>query len=988
MISAGVEGRLPYMTYPEPWRGPPKPPPELFLRPKPLPSTTRYMPRNYQCKTEKCAWDPEKLKKALNEIRNGSKIREVGRAFNIPESTLRKQMRAENPGEARLGRKAVFSPVIESQLKEYVLTLAKLFYGLTPKELSRLAFKYAEEHKIIHGFPSNKQAAGKDWLYGFLRRNPEIKLRQPEGTSINRIASFNSESTKKFFANLKVLMDRYHFPPQKIFNMDETGVTVVQKKYPKVYGPKGAKKVGAVISVERGRTITGVFAVSAAGNYCPPMLIYPRKRMSPALQRNGSIGALYACSKKGWINSELFVEWLKHFEKNVNPTETNPVLLILDNHSSHISLEAHRLCRSKFIHMVSLPPHTSDLQPLDLTFLLTNTAYEKILEYELAELLNKAFLKVATMEKSIFGLRTAGIYPLNPDRFTEDDFAAANQMRPLIIEAVPDKKLNPKATKRKCRDKQSSEILTSTPMKEQLEIADERRKISAAKKVNTAKRNVMLLDNEKGSSMKQNKSGKRKKQLSETSSESDVSNPVCDDEEDDFDIFDNSAPMEETSEVCGICKEFGRDRELYNGVNHSTGSGGAVSGGYPNGTRLAPPPARPISKYASPPSIATPVNLAQAKEEQVAATAAAIAADDRTIPDMSPYSPYRLFPHTAQFPHFPYPLCQQPYMLRTSFPPTPLSPMETFSPTAPTATSTFLSPPSTFSPPSVKLPTQPQTNTILRDKRTPPQQSQGRYSISRSPLAPPPAPSQSQAAAAFKVPSGKEGSLKHRILIRPEDNVRTGPLDLQKPPEGRKRLQATMSPPRSPKRTINNNTVSGNFTKGSLIQLHNGEFRRIEDMRTEDFVMSAERSPELRLAESTVVRIEEGQSGTATITLTYNQRRAQVEVESLASHPYFVMGAGWASCDPSATNLRYGLKVQRLQANTHLQQQHHPSVSTQSQPINLHFSSHAPTIAPPMSPESAAAAAARKRRWSAPDQICEEAELQIRRHRPSGATPE
>nr|CAH7764117.1 unnamed protein product [Callosobruchus chinensis] len=273
------------------------------------------MPRNYQRKTEKCSWDPEKLKKALNEIRNGSKIREVGRAFNIPESTLRKQMRAENPGEARLGRKAVFSPEIESQLKEYVLTLAKLFYGLTPKELRRLAFKYAEEHKIKHGFPSNKQAAGKDWLYGFLRRNPEIKLMQPEGTSINRIASFNSESTKKFFANLKVLMDRYHFPPQKIFNMDETGVTVVQKKCPKVYGPKGAKKVGAVISAERGRTITGVFAVSAAGNYCPPMLIYPRKRMSPALQRNGPIGALYACSKNGWINSELFVEWLKHFEK-------------------------------------------------------------------------------------------------------------------------------------------------------------------------------------------------------------------------------------------------------------------------------------------------------------------------------------------------------------------------------------------------------------------------------------------------------------------------------------------------------------------------------------------------------------------------------------------------------------------------------------------------------------------------------------------------
>lgn len=34
----------------------------------------------------------------------------------------------------RLGRKAVFSPDIETQLKDYVLILVKLFYGLTPTE--------------------------------------------------------------------------------------------------------------------------------------------------------------------------------------------------------------------------------------------------------------------------------------------------------------------------------------------------------------------------------------------------------------------------------------------------------------------------------------------------------------------------------------------------------------------------------------------------------------------------------------------------------------------------------------------------------------------------------------------------------------------------------------------------------------------------------------------------------------------------------------
>ncbi|KAJ8958628.1 hypothetical protein NQ318_016353, partial [Aromia moschata] len=136
----------------------------------------------------------------------------------------------------------------------------------------------------------------------------------------------------------------------------------------KNYGPKGAKKVGAAISGERGRTITGVFCVSASGNYVPHMLIYPRKRMAATLQKNGPIGTSFRCLKNGWINSELFVEWLKHFEQHVKPTDINPILLVLDNHASHISIRAYNFCKEKHIHMVSLPPHTSDnLQPLDLT---------------------------------------------------------------------------------------------------------------------------------------------------------------------------------------------------------------------------------------------------------------------------------------------------------------------------------------------------------------------------------------------------------------------------------------------------------------------------------------------------------------------------------------------------------------------------------------------------------------------------------------------
>lgn len=131
-----------------------------------------------------------------------------------------------------------------------------------------------------------------------------------------------------------------------------------------------------------------------------------------------------------------------------------------------------------------------------------------------------------------------------------------------------------------------------------------------------------------------------------------------------------------------------------------------------------------------------------------------------------------------------------------------------------------------------------------------------------------------------QVPSGKEGSLKHRILTRPADQGRRRPPTLSPPATPTKTTPtaaatpSTATPHSSP---LNNNTLPGNFAKGSLIQLASGELRKVEDMRTEDFVHSAESNPELRLAESTVVRIEENPIvGTVTVTLSYNQNRHQV----------------------------------------------------------------------------------------------------------------
>nr|XP_047144645.1 MFS-type transporter clz9-like [Hydra vulgaris] len=122
-------------------------------------------------------------------------------------------------------------------------------------------------------------------------------------------------------------------------------------------------------SGERGSTTTVVCAFSASGKYVPPFFVFKRKRINNQLLRGGNADMLVMVSDSGWINENLFVDWLNHFISFAKPTKYKPVLLVLDNHESHVSLDCFLLCRGNGIVLLSLSPHTSHrIQPLDLTY--------------------------------------------------------------------------------------------------------------------------------------------------------------------------------------------------------------------------------------------------------------------------------------------------------------------------------------------------------------------------------------------------------------------------------------------------------------------------------------------------------------------------------------------------------------------------------------------------------------------------------------------
>ena len=403
------------------------------------------MPRTYKRKNPDFARTPPSvMRDAVRAVQNGMPEREASRTFNIPKTTLRnnilKAQRLGDDTDLRPNYLAarIFTDEQEVVIKTYIKTSAKMFHGLSIVQFRFMVFELAVANnmKVPDSWRTSQQASD-DFYRGFMQRHPDLSIRIPEATSLARASAFNRYTVGVYFDLLKGLYDKLKVSNKQIFNLDETGVTTVHKVQ-RIIGPKGIKQLGKVTSQEKGERVTMCCAVSASGQVVPPFYVFPRKVFKKNLMMIGAPeGSDGDANQSGWMNSEIFPKMVLHFIKHTRPSEEHPVVLTMDNHESHIDYRAIELAKENHVHILTLPPHTSNkTQPLDRTVFgpmkrffnqgcdswMRQHPGKPLSIYNLASLGGHAFMKAASFSNITSGFQVSGIWPMDRYVFDSDEY--------------------------------------------------------------------------------------------------------------------------------------------------------------------------------------------------------------------------------------------------------------------------------------------------------------------------------------------------------------------------------------------------------------------------------------------------------------------------------------------------------------------------------------------------------------------------------------
>lgn len=211
----------------------------------------------------------------------------------------------------------------------------------------------------VQRFPKATSETGSKLLPNILRENVcrTFWETQPAFTMLMKHRSSCVLKPERFW-HQKVCIRSAH---TKLFRRLQSQVNIFRLGSQNVYEINRGQEKEAI-------TVLGTF--SAAGDFLTPFIVLPYKRIPNDVRE--AIPDSFAIDKtdSGWMQTETFYNYVKNvFHPELKRKEVAfPVVLFVDGHKSHVSLNLAELCRELQIELICLYPNATRIQqPADVS---------------------------------------------------------------------------------------------------------------------------------------------------------------------------------------------------------------------------------------------------------------------------------------------------------------------------------------------------------------------------------------------------------------------------------------------------------------------------------------------------------------------------------------------------------------------------------------------------------------------------------------------
>ncbi|XP_021695266.1 uncharacterized protein LOC110680248 [Aedes aegypti] len=302
-------------------------------------------------------------------------MRRAAKMFHVPFSTVQRYIRTPPKGQ-KPGPGTVLTAEEEARIKTWVLYMSRAGFPLSESDILSTVSDYAEKIRKTRNIPSTFPC--RNWTRCFLERHPD--LRKKRVTKLSKAGAVVTEQQiRHWFLEVEETLQEDGIDlsifdePERIYNFDESGFKLVPQDFNAICGPN-VENSYFVHNNSSKDNYTVLFGSNAEGTLTPPMILYPGKRVTREIVENTPNGWSVGVSDEGWQTSKTFFEYMTNdFYKWLLDNHIKfPVVVFVDGHKSHISIELTEFCTAHEIMLIALYPNsTRILQPLDRQFFVT-----------------------------------------------------------------------------------------------------------------------------------------------------------------------------------------------------------------------------------------------------------------------------------------------------------------------------------------------------------------------------------------------------------------------------------------------------------------------------------------------------------------------------------------------------------------------------------------------------------------------------------------